>query len=354
MAPLPPHEIQARVAVRQDEAARARAQNHAARYQYARPLGVTAVDLLDWMGNEDARLMFGLADIDAALRGIARGELCYVTGRAHSGKTQLIMHMIGENPKARIMLFTPDEVDNLVLVKLIARTHGINAAELERRVKGHDQAATRLVRTVAEHTYANLMVNDQSLTFHQMSQALREAEDQWGAAPDGVIVDYLDLLPGEADYNGTKGKSVALKRWAKTERVPVVCIHQPKRGGAERGTRIGMDDMNQGGETEATFVLGVYRKRDDYTLGQMEQVRHTNTLSVNIDKNKRPPGHVGQYDFYMDPQSGRIRELCASDLAQPGVPLNSLSEVLAARERAMSTQPNVDHQIDRALRLVQG
>lgn len=353
MAELLDSQIKERLEDQRERVARRRVLNHAARYRYARPLAAAAVDLLDWMGNEEERLMFGLADIDAALRGVGRGELCYVTGRAHSGKTQLVLHMIGENPGRRILYFTPDEVDNLVLTKLIARTHGINAHELEARIKRKDRAASRLVRTTAEIQFGNLMVNDQALTFHQMSEALREAEDQWGETAEGIVVDYLDLLPGEADYNGTKGKSVGLKRWAKAERVPVVCIHQPKRGGAARGQRVGMDDMNQGGETEATFVLGVFRKRDDPYAAHHERDAHQNTLSVVIDKNKRPPCHVGEYDYFMDPTSGRIRALVPGDLAMHGERVNSVAEAIALRDRALTPALDTDTRIERALKLVQ-
>jgi replicative DNA helicase len=181
--------------------------------------------------------------------------------------------------------------------------------------------------------FGKLMINDQALTFHQMDMALREAEQQWGAKCEGVIVDYLDLLPGDADYNGTKGKSVHLKRWTKEQSVPVVCIHQPKRGGAARGTRIGMDDMNQGGETEATFVLGVYRKRDDYELPTYERDSHLNTITVRVDKNKRPPCHVGEYDYYLDPHSGRMRDVRPDDGVEPGMPMTA-TVARAVRERA--------------------
>ena len=70
------------------------------RYTFVRPLLGAANDLIDWMSNLDNRLMFGLPDIDAAIRGIARGELCYLTGRAHSGKTQVVLNMVHHNPKA--------------------------------------------------------------------------------------------------------------------------------------------------------------------------------------------------------------------------------------------------------------
>ena len=341
-------ELTARVDAQYERHAREMVRRQNAQYMYSRPLTSAANDLIDWMGNDQGRLMFGLTGLDAAVRGIANGELAYVTGRAHSGKTQLILHTICSAPERRFLYITPDEVDNLVLVKLIAITHGINAEELEQRIKRGDRNASRLVRQTATDLFGNLQITDMALTFTQMTQALKEAEDQWGAKCEGVFLDYLDLLPGDADYNGTKGKSVGLKRWVKEHHVAAICVHQPKRGGAFRGDRIGMDDMNQGGETEATFVLGVYRKRDDPTLAMEDHARHVNTMSVNLDKNKRPPCHTGQYDYYMDPHTGGLRELRPGDQVVVGAPIEGAQAAL--QHRRHRTPPDTEKVIQLALR----
>jgi len=323
---MAPDLVRQRIRTHIERATRAQVAEVEDRYTFVRPLLGAANDLIDWMANPDARIMFGLPDIDAAIRGIARGELCYLTGRAHSGKTQVVLNMIRHSPQARVLYFTPDEVDNLVLTKLIALEYGVSADELEYRIRHGDQQARNLVYTTSIEQFPNLVLIDQALTFDQMSVALAEAQDYWQAPCDLVVVDYLDLLPGDADYNGTKGKSTKLKRWCKRERVPVVCIHQPKRGGAARGRAIGMDDMNQGGETEATFVLGVFRKREDQYAAADYLAMHQNTLTVAIDKNKRPPCHVGEFDYYMDGRTGSIRPLHPGDLVVPGVPILSLAE----------------------------
>lgn len=309
-----------------EHSTRAQVEAVESRYTFVRPLLGAANDLIDWMSNPDGRLMFGLPDIDAAVRGIARGELAYLTGRAHSGKTQVVLNMIRHQPAGRFLYFTPDEVDNLILTKLIALEHGIPADRLEVRMRAGDPRARGFAYHTALERYPNLVIIDQALTFDQMTMALAEAQDWWGAPCEGVMIDYLDLLPGDADYNGTKGKSTRLKQWCKRHRVPVVCIHQPKRGGAQRGRFIGMDDMAQGGETEATFVLGVYRRREDQYAADDYLAMHRNTITVAIDKNKRPPCHVGEFDYFMDPFTGAIRPLAPGDLVAPGMPIFSLAE----------------------------
>src|SRR5262245_2171596 len=233
-------------------------------------------------------------------------------------------------------MFTPDEVDTLVLAKLVAMTQGMNLEEMEADVKAGSRKAKDLLRRTAEEVFPHLFVVDQTLTFSEMTDALTEARDYWGHEGDGMILDYLDLMPGEADYTSTKGKSTGIKRWIKRSDLPGVVIHQPKRGSNKRGQEIGMDDMAMAGETEATFVLGVFRKQDDEDLDDVERLNHAESVTVHVSKNKHPPCKRGTWDFWMDPRYGRIREMTRWDEIKPGRAYRHWSE--AAEARAMQRE----------------
>ena len=173
-----------------------------------------------------------------------------------------------------------------------------------------------MVHNVAATIFKNLVVIDDALSFEQMSVAAAEARHLWGGQePDVVIVDFLELLPGDADTDGVQGKSQTLKRWSKKEDVPLVCIHQASRGpSSKRGQQRGMAAMRYGGENDAIFVLEVYRKHEDEDLEDVERERWANTVTVNIAKNKRPPSRKGAVDFFLDPECGRVRTLQPDDL----------------------------------------
>src|SRR5690606_35290033 len=119
------------------------------------------------------------------------GELVYITGRAHSGKTQVVMNAIANNPQAHVLMFTPDEVSELILSKLVAIRHGLNGEEIEARIKARDPEVVALVRQTAERDFRNFIVIDNSLTMGQMTTALEEARDYWGCNADAVIIDFL-------------------------------------------------------------------------------------------------------------------------------------------------------------------
>ena len=171
---------------------------------------------------------------------------------------------------------------------MIAIEHGVSADRLEALMRAGDTAARNLAYTTSTEKYPNLVIIDQALTFDQMTVALAEAQDWWQAPCDGVIIDYLDLLPGDADYNGTKGKSTRLKRWTKQNRVATVCIHQPKRGGAQRAGSSAWTTWRQGGETEATFVLGVYRRREDPYAADDYVAMHQNSITRRHRQEQAP------------------------------------------------------------------
>lgn len=305
------------------------------KYAYVKPLTDAASSYIALAQNQEGRFLLGIPEIDAMTRGFGKGELAYVTGRAHAGKTQVVLNALFHNPLARMLFFTPDEVAELILVKLVALMHGVDAEEIERLVKAKDQDMVDLVNQTAAEHFPNLIVVDSSLTLSQMFDALQEARQFWGADADAVIVDFLELIPGEGEgTEGVQAKSQGMKRWCKNANVPVICLHQASRSSAPRGQAAGMGAMRYGGENDAIFVVEVFRKREDEALDDFERRRHENTLTVNLAKCKRPPCHIGEVDVFLDPSVGRIRPLHLNDMTAPSAP-KKLDQIMAAAGRAM-------------------
>lgn len=283
-----------------------------AKYQYVRPFTLAAKGYLDLVTNPEGRFMLGLQDVDAKTRGFGRGELIYITGRAHSGKTQVVMNALNNNPQAKVIFFTPDEVKELILAKLVALRYGVSAEDVERLVKLGDEQMIRLIHQTTE-VFRNLIVIDDSLTLQQMRVAVEEARDLWGHHGDAVVIDFLELIPGEADSTGVAQKSQDLKRWTKEVDLPVICLHQASRSSGDRGKAAGMGAMRYGGESEAIFVLEVYRKRENPDLTEHERALEANSVTINVAKNKRPPCHTGEVDYFLDPDTGLIRPFQPDD-----------------------------------------
>lgn len=297
-------------------------------YKWVRPLSTAADQFIDWLTTDEERFHFGIRPVDAMVRGIGRGEMAYITGKSHSGKTQFLIQAISNNAGRPMIWFTPDEVDVLVLAKLIAVHRGIRADELEQRIKSGDQDAIALVYEVVDESFPQLAIVDETLTLEEMSMALAEARLMWGGAEPAVaVIDFLELLPGHGETSGVRQKSQDVKRWGKQEDVPVLCIHQAKRGDGQRGIAQGIEGMNYSGETEANYVLEVFRKRDGFNpsvaADKQNWQREQNTVTVNVCKNKRPPCHKGMVDLFLEPTCGQIRPLAE---APPQTPFDTKEE----------------------------
>lgn len=323
------NEIQTEIARRSAAETAVEAAETADRYRWIRSLSEAGEDLLDVVRNTDGRLQMGIPEVDMMTRGFGRGELILCTGRAHSGKTQVTLHMVSHNVRSKnILLFTPDEVAPLVLSKLMAMHFGVNAEQIEQLVRSGDQETERLVRHAASSEFKNLIVVDDSLTLPQMAQALEEAEDYWSAPADLVIVDYLELIPGESGVDGVVAKSQALKRWTKQADVPVFCLHQSSRSSAPRGQAAGLNSGKYGGEQEAIMLIEVYRKRENESLDEFDRQRHRNTITVNVAKNKRPPSKRGEIDLFIDPATGAIRSLRDEDMFTYGSTISTVEDAM--------------------------
>lgn len=297
-------------------------------YRFIEPLTVAAEGLIEVTQNAEGRFMLGIRDIDAMTRGWGRSELVYISGKSHSGKSQLLLQAVCNNSDKRILWISPDEVSEMITAKLIAMHLGINGDDIERRIKNGDQTTIAMVRKAAAHDFKNLLIVDDSMSLGAMTKALREAEDWWQDPADLVVFDFLELLDGDDDgASGVSAKSQRLKRWTKENDVPVACIHQASRTSSVRGSSAGMESMRYGGETEAIMVLVVYRKRDNESLDEWERHAHANTLTVHLAKNKRS-SKLGEVDLFIDPNTGLIRPLRDDDFIASGIPLSSAADAL--------------------------
>ena len=296
----------------------------AASLQHVRPLSDAARRVISEA--QSGRVELGFQPFDREMRGISPGHLVFITGYAHSAKTLLMLNMVHHNAGRRIALFSPDEPAPLVLIKLASLLWQRPVAELEAKVAGYDPETLRLVRETVEH-YPNLLIFDRPISPRLMRACYEEARDVWSEDADVVILDYLDLLQAGELSN----RADAVKAFASDFEVPLVVLHQTSRSSGSKGQAMRIDSGNFGGETWATFQLGVRRKKaaidaeiDDlqrrsdgsaWIVDRLASLAHDRavheyTVTVNLTKNKRPGGRlVGEVDFELDHATGALRPL---------------------------------------------
>jgi hypothetical protein len=305
-------------------------------FKHYHPL-VDAADEFVWEAQQTKRVYTGIEAFDTEMRGVGPGHLTVLVGYSHSGKTQLMLHFLMHNKKARIGWFTPDETRTLVLAKIASISSGVPARELERLVSQNDADAIKLLRAIALEEFPNLIVFDQPLYPQLMHEAYTEATDVWGDAADFLVVDYLDLVQaGETP----QGKFDFVKGFGKQHQVPTFLIHQTSRSAGAEGRAMTISSGNYGGEQHATFMIGVRRKKSalmaelaeqriKHLRTQSEQAAeriselefdlqiHEFTLTANLVKNKRPGGGlVDEFDMELHGPTGRLTLLGEADLPE--------------------------------------
>ena len=267
-------------------------------------------NLVGFIRNPAERWYLGFPEIDLATRGIGKGEVLLVVGRSHTGKSQVLLNGIVTNlindPSAHVVIFAMDEPRELVVMKLFCLLQGKSSTEVEEAIKAGDKAVLTELREAASNELSRVAVVDDSLSLEAMTEVMEEARQWWGCNPSFCMMDYLELLPGgDADATGVTSKAQAVKRWAKSQRVPIGLVHQAGRGAGQPGHAAGIHAGRYGGEQEAIFVVEVYRKRDRYDLSDWEKTYHANSVNLNLCKNKRTARLLDQI-YYLDPECGHV------------------------------------------------
>lgn len=301
---------------------------------YYKPLSEAADEFIRFSETPELRIHTGIDEFDIRMRGVAPGEMCVITGYAHSGKTVLLTEIMLANKTEPIILFTPDETRSALLTKLAVMETGVSAVELERRIHNQDAAAKALLREVAEKFHM-LAVFDESVNLYQMHSMVQETEEAFGVRPKAFMFDYAALLNEQTDV---RTKLEELKRFGKSEGLAAFVLNQTSRSTGAGGKMLGMDAGEFGGEQQATFMITVRRKIAFYqaqlqelehkianssnmkAIQQWEErmreivlyhiPEHQNTISLALVKNKRPPmGKTGELDYTIVPDTGRIEPI---------------------------------------------
>jgi KaiC/GvpD/RAD55 family RecA-like ATPase len=233
-----------------------------------------------------------------------------VVGRSHTGKSQMLLNGIVTNlvndPEAHVVIFSMDEPRELVAMKLFCLLRGRSSPDVEEAIKANDADTIAALRETAKAELSRVAIVDESLALDAMTATMDETREWWGCDPSFVMIDYLELMPGgESDATGVTSKAQAVKRWAKTQRVPIGLVHQAGRGASTPGYSAGIYAGRYGGEQEAIFVIEVYRKKDRYGLSDWEVRYHENSINLNVCKNKRT-ARMGDHTYYLDPLNGHI------------------------------------------------
>ena len=291
------------------------------KYKFFRPTSEAVDKWVQYAKGSHDCFHLGLSDIDSKMRGVWPSDILVVTGRAHSGKSAVLLSSIArnlqENPDFYSVIYTPDEPEVLVVAKLYALLYKRNLAEVAEALRTEDRDVLSEIQEARDGFLDWVKIFPTGLSFDDMSEAMRECEDYWQHKPGFVMVDFLEQLPKASGYEGVSNVLKGMKEWAEAENLPVGLVHQSGKS-SHRGTSRGMDDGKFNADEYAILQLNVFRKRDDPKLSDHERRVHSVSVSLDLCKNKRPPCQITSppIDYFMDPDCGFVREYYESDIPE--------------------------------------
>ena len=220
-------------------------------------------------------LSTGLAELDATILGLNKGNLILIASRPGMGKTSIAMnialHVAKNNDKA-VAIFSLEMAREQLAMRLLSAESLIDNKRLQLGDL-NDRGWQELANAASTLSKTKILIDDNStLSVSDMNSQCRRI-DNLGL----VIIDYLQLMQsagGSRSHSNENRQQVVsdmsrmLKIMAKELNVPVVCLSQLSRASVQRSDkRPQLSDLRESGaiEQDADVVIGLYR--DSYFPG---------------------------------------------------------------------------------------
>lgn len=218
----------------------------------------------EFHANPDLRIPTGWESVDPyLLGGPAPGEVVYLLGRSHTGKSMFLLNIMYNSPHVPMVLFTLEMPYHQAITRLTAMATDQSDDVVWRQLTHHalDWSQSPLLE------FDHWIIDDARLTLKQMGDIIWKLrhdydEEMW---PRAALIDYLELIRSpskEYGYERTETLARELKAWSKEMELPVFVAHQsnmtikrwePPDEGAARGA----------GYTEADAVIGIWHPASD-------------------------------------------------------------------------------------------
>jgi replicative DNA helicase len=218
-------------------------------------------------------VLSGFAGLDEFLGGLQRSDLVIVAGRPSMGKTSLALN-IARNAavehRACVALFSLEMGRDALVTRLVSSESGINSRRIRFGEHRNEEEERRVMEATGVLSEAPIYIDDTPMIrmAEMRSKALRLNYER---GIDLVILDYLQLMPGEGGGRGENRVqeisyvSRSLKAQARELDAPVLAVSQLSRAVEGRPSHEPqLSDLRESGsiEQDADVVLFIYR--DEY------------------------------------------------------------------------------------------
>jgi replicative DNA helicase len=223
----------------------------------------------------------GFAGLDEFLGGLQRSDLIIVAGRPSMGKTSLALNMARNaavQSRACVALFSLEMGRDSLVTRLVSSESGINSRRIRFGEHHNEEEERKIMEATGVLSEVPIYIDDTPMirVAEMRSKALRLNYER---PIDLVIIDYLQLMQGEATRGGGENRvqeisliSRSLKALARELDAPVIAVSQLSRAVEMRTSHEPqLSDLRESGsiEQDADVVMFIYR--DEYYFKNEEE-----------------------------------------------------------------------------------
>lgn len=273
------------------------------------------------MGMESSRLHgatgipTGFYDYDSLTGGLHPGELVILAARPAMGKTAMALQValaVAQKQARPVLIFSLEMGDQQLLSRMVSCLSGVTSTRIRGGMLDRPsmQALGEAVNLIA---HQRIFIDDQPILGLGRLRAAVKATAARHGRPAAVLIDYLQLMEGEAaDRNGGRVMELSritrgLKLLAREVEVPVVALSQLSRAVEQRTNKRPMlSDLRESGSIEQDADLVAMLYRDEY---YNPETTDRGIAELIITKHRNGP--VGTVKLLFEQQSTRFRN-CAT------------------------------------------
>lgn len=234
--------------------------------QHIKEILLETFDRLDRLGSEDAAqhkpLPTGIAELDSVITGLNKSDLVILAARPGIGKTSFALNIanhVAQNAKRRVAFFSLEMGKEQLASRLLSSVALVEGTKL-RTGELTDNEWRRIIEAGDLLGRAELFFDDTpGITVPEMKAKVRRLK-----GVELLVIDYLQLMNSARRIDNRVQEvseiTRSLKIMAKELNVPVLCLSQLSRSGADGKPRL--TDLRDSGsiEQDADIVMFLYRE----------------------------------------------------------------------------------------------
>ena len=232
------------------------------------------------------RIGTGLPLIDQTIGGPAPGEVGLIVGRSFTGKSIVLQNIVYNNPDIPSIFFSLEMPMEQVIMRMYSMWDNVDARKVQLAID--NKLIPDNVYGIVDAFPKHIVVDSPGISLDRMAEHLSIYAKECGERPHLVLLDYVELVGRDRTQDtgqGVENIVVALKNWAKDQKVAVWAVHQANMS-TKLWEPVTEDSARYAGFAQCDFMIGVWRPHKDPQASDADRRFLEDKFALNVLKNR--------------------------------------------------------------------